>query len=105
MAETEKSILFLVVLISADNLSAGMAMAAFIGFLSLLVNRSYTAVQYAIFSSVMTLFPKILGGFSGAFIDKYGFSHFFLGSAIIGIPVVILLIVSLKKGTFRFDKT
>jgi len=105
MAETGKSILFLVVLISADNLSAGLAMAAFIGFLSLLVNRSYTAVQYAIFSSVMTLFPKILGGFSGAFVDEYGFSRFFLGSALIGVPVVILLIISLKKDTFRFDKT
>ncbi len=105
MAQTGKSVAFLVVLISADNLSAGLAMAAFIGFLSLLVNRSYTAVQYAIFSSIMTLVPKILGGFSGAFVDEFGFSKFFLVSALIGVPVVILLIYSLKKDIFSFDET
>ena len=105
MAQTGKSVAFLVVLISADNLSAGLAMAAFIGFLSLLVNRSYTAVQYAIFSSVMTLFPKIIGGFSGSFVDAYGFSNFFLMSALIGVPVVVLLTISLKNEVFRFDES
>ncbi|MFK8012917.1 MAG: MFS transporter [Marinicellaceae bacterium] len=101
MAETGKSIEFLVVLISADNLSAGLAMAAFIGFLSMLVNKSFTAVQYAMFSSVMTLFPKILAGFSGSFVDFWGFSNFFLLTAIIGIPVVLLLIYAERKQSFK----
>jgi len=103
MAETGKSIEFLVVLISADNLSAGLAMAAFIGFLSMLVNKSFTAVQYAMFSSVMTLFPKILAGFSGSFVELWGFSRFFLITAIIGIPVVILLIYAERKQCFSME--
>ncbi|VAW33896.1 AmpG permease, partial [hydrothermal vent metagenome] len=101
MAETGKSIEFLVILISADNLSAGLALTAFVGFLSLMVNRSFTAVQYAMFSSVMTLFPKILGGFSGGMIEAWGYSQFFLMTTIIGIPVVLMLIYADKKQCFR----
>lgn len=101
MAETGKSIEFLVVLISADNLSAGLAMAAFIGFLSMLVNKSFTAVQYAMFSSVMTLFPKILGGFSGSLVDAWGFSLFFLVTALIGVPVLLMLIYAEYRRCFN----
>jgi len=104
MAETGKSIEFLVILISADNMSAGLALAAFIGFLSMLVNRSFTAVQYAMFSSVMTLFPKVLGGFSGGFVDSWGFSTFFLLTAIVGIPVVLMLIYAERNRCFEFEK-
>lgn len=104
MAETGKSIEFLVVLISADNLSAGLAMAAFIGFLSMLVNKSFTAVQYAMFSSVMTLFPKILGGFSGGLVDAWGFSSFFLATAIIGVPVILMLIFAEHRECFKLVK-
>ena len=49
-----------------DNFSAGIAGAAFIAFLSSLTNIQFTAVQYAIFSSLMTLIPKIFGGYSGS---------------------------------------
>ena len=101
MAETGKSLEFLVVLISADNLSAGLAMAAFIGFLSMLVNKTFTAVQYAMFSSVMTLFPKILGGFSGGYIEIWGYSNFFLITALIGVPVIFLLIFAELKQRFK----
>ena len=66
LAESSASIAMLVVVIGADNLSAGLASAAFIAFLSSLTNVSFTAVQYAIFSSLMTLIPKILGGYSGS---------------------------------------
>ena len=54
----------LVFVISADNLSAGIASAAFIAYLSGLTNIEYSATQYALFSSVMLLLPKFLAGFS-----------------------------------------
>ena len=100
MAYTGKSILFLVFMISADNLSQGFALTAFISFLSLLVNKHFTAVQYAMFSSVMTLFPKILGGYSGGMVDAMGFANFFLMTAVIGIPVVWMLANGLKNSDF-----
>src|SRR4029453_10642605 len=67
----------LVFVISADNLSAGIASAAFIAYLSGLTNIEYSATQYALFSSVMLLLPKFVAGFSGAFVDVYGYGTFF----------------------------
>ncbi|MEN8214010.1 MAG: MFS transporter [Pseudomonadota bacterium] len=81
----------LTVVIAADNLSGGLAVAAFIAWLSSLTSVSFTAIQYAIFSSLMTLFPKLLGGYSGQIVDQVGYSLFFLGTAIIGIPVLLLI--------------
>ena len=105
MAGIGKSLWFLALMISADNLSAGLAMTAFVGFLSLLVNRRFTAVQYAMFSSVMTLFPKILGGYSGGMVETLGFAGFFLLTAIIGVPVILMLLYAMKIKAFDFKQT
>jgi MFS transporter, PAT family, beta-lactamase induction signal transducer AmpG len=81
----------LIVVISADNLSSGIASAAFVAYLSSLTNVAYSATQYALFSSVMLLLPKWLAGFSGAFVDAYGYVTFFLGTALLGLPVLVLV--------------
>ena len=81
----------LIFVISADNLSSGIASAAFIAYLSSLTNISYSATQYALFSSMMLLIPKWLAGFSGLFVDSYGYQTFFMATAIIGLPVLILV--------------
>lgn len=81
----------LYVVIGADNLTAGLASAAFIAYLSSLTSLSFTAVQYAIFSSLMTLFPKLLGGYSGSIVDAVGYQTFFLGASVIGVPVFLLV--------------
>ncbi len=74
--------------ISADNLSAGIASAAFIAFLSQLTNISFTATQYALFSSLMTLIPKVLGGYSGSIVDSIGYTQFFFVASMLGLPVL-----------------
>lgn len=78
--------------IIVDNLASGLAGAAFIAFLSSLTSVSFTAVQYAIFSSLMTLTPKILGGYSGTIVSNIGYPNFFLLTTLIGIPILILVI-------------
>jgi MFS transporter, PAT family, beta-lactamase induction signal transducer AmpG len=83
------SLLYLIV--SADNLAAGFASAAFVAFLSSLTNISFTAVQYAIFSSLMTLLPKTLGGYSGGMVDTMGYPGFFVLTALMGVPVMVLV--------------
>lgn len=88
------SIPMLYLVIGADNLSAGIAGTAFVAFLSALTNIRFTAVQYAIFSSLMTLLPKILGGYSGTIADSQGYPTFFLFTAVIGIPVILLILVA-----------
>lgn len=87
----------LYVVISADNLSAGLASAAFIAFLSSLTNISFTAVQYAVFSSLMTLLPKMLGGYSGGMVESMGYQWFFMLTALIGLPVLVLIALAAKR--------
>jgi len=83
----------LALVISADNLSAGLASAAFIAYLSGLTNIQFSATQYALFSSLMVLPPKILGGFSGWLVDQLDYTQFFVICSLLGIPVVLLLLV------------
>ena len=87
------------IVVSADNLASGLASAAFVAFLSRLTNIEFTAVQYAIFSSVMTLLPKVLGGYSGGIVDMVGYPQFFLMTALIGVPVIALILLAGR----RFD--
>ena len=86
------SSLWLYFAIIVDNLASGLAGAAFIAFLSSLTSVSFTAVQYAIFSSLMTLTPKILGGYSGTIVTNIGYPNFFLMTTLIGIPILILVV-------------
>ncbi len=81
----------LIVVISADNLAGGIATAAFIAYLSSLTNINYSATQYALFSSMMMLLPKFLAGYSGRYVDAFGYSYFFVGTALMGLPVLLLV--------------
>ena len=81
----------LILVISADNLSSGIASAAFIAYLSSLTNINYSATQYALFSSMMLLLPKFLAGFSGRYVDLFGYSNFFTATALLGAPVLALV--------------
>ena len=91
----------LVWVISADNLSSGIASAAFIAYLSSLTNVQYSATQYALFSSMMLLLPKWLAGFSGVYVDTFGYEHFFIATALIGIPVLILITLAMRVDALR----
>lgn len=96
MASVGHSVYFLAMVISADNLSAGLATSAFVAYLSSLTNVSYSATQYALFSSVMLLLPKFLGGFSGVLVDGFGYTSFFLLTASLGIPVLLLILLAMR---------
>ena len=91
LANTGHSLSMLAMVVAADNISAGLASAAFIAFLSSLTNISFTAMQYAIFSSMMTLFPKLLGGYSGGIVDRFGYDNFFILTTLMGMPVLLLV--------------
>lgn len=97
LARTGPEIAMLALVISADNLSGGLATAAFIAYLSSLTNTAYTATQYALFSSLMTLPAKFLGGFSGVVVESYGYFSFFVYAAAIGIPAILLVLYLLMR--------
>ncbi|RZJ11244.1 MAG: permease, partial [Acidovorax sp.] len=81
----------LIAVVSADNLASGIASAAFIAYLSSLTNVSYSATQYALFSSMMLLLPKFVAGFSGDYVNTFGYAHFFTSTALLGLPVLVLV--------------
>ncbi|UOP04931.1 AmpG family muropeptide MFS transporter [Conchiformibius kuhniae] len=80
-----------------DNFAAGLASTVFVAFLSALTNIRFSAVQYALFSSLMTLFPKVLGGYSGAMVDAMGYEGFFGFTAALTLPVLLLIWLADKK--------
>ncbi len=97
LANIGNDITALIVVISADNISAGIASAAFVAYLSSLTSTSFTASQYALFSSIMVLLPKILAGYSGVLVETLGYEMFFIGTAAMGIPVLVLICLVAKQ--------
>ena len=93
LAFVGKDLTLLTVIISMDNISAGIATTAFITYISKLTNIEFSATQYALFSSMMLLFPKFIAGFSGVYVDGFGYVNFFISSALIGVPVLGLIVV------------
>ena len=93
----EPDLMFLAIVVSADNLSGGIATSVFIAWLSSLTSHAYTATQYALFSSLMTLPAKELGGFSGMMVDWQGYTLFFVYAAGLGIPAVLLSAYLLRR--------
>lgn len=97
MAMGNNDVAFLYVAVGLDNIASGLASAVFIVFLSSLTNIQFTAVQYALLSSLMTLSPKILGGYSGAMVDKMGYPNFFMFTALLGLPILLLIYLVNQK--------
>lgn len=91
LAMQEANTIFLALVVSTDNFSGGFATAAFIAYLSSLTSQAYTATQYALFSSLMTLPAKIIGGYSGMIVDTLGYQHFFLTAGLLGVPAILLV--------------
>ena len=86
----------LVLTISADNFSGGLAGSALIAYASSLTNRTFSASQYAVFSSLFTLLGKFIGGFSGYVVDGYGYFDFFCLTAALGVPAILLTLVLMR---------
>ncbi len=97
LAVSEPGLVSLAIVISADNLGGGFATSAFIAYLSSLTNTAYTATQYALFSSLMTLPAKFIGGFSGWVVDTTDYAFFFLYTGLLGLPAILLVLYLLRQ--------
>ncbi len=96
LAVSNPNLLLLAGVISADNLSGGIATSVFIAYLSSLTSTAYTATQYALFSSLMTLPAQLLGGFSGVVVDSYGYTVFFIYASTVGLPAIVLVLLLMR---------
>jgi PAT family beta-lactamase induction signal transducer AmpG len=100
--QDDPSLAGLAVVVSADNLAMGVAGTALIAYLSSLTSASYTATQYALFSSMYALPGKLLMGTSGFVVDAIGYPWFFVYTSALGLPALVMLFF-LARGAGRRD--
>lgn len=83
--------------VSLDNLAGGMSTTAFVAYISSLCNVAYTATQYALLSSFMSLARDLLASTSGVLVKSVGWSNFFVITTLMAVPGLILLIYLQRK--------
>jgi PAT family beta-lactamase induction signal transducer AmpG len=77
--------------LSGDNFAQGFAGPVLVAFMSGLVNRSFTATQYALLSSLANLPGKLIGGMSGFLVKDSGYAALFVISTVSIVPTLIVL--------------
>ena len=99
MAWSEKSELLFAIAVLVDDLAAAFATVAFVTFISLLVDRNYTATQYALLASIGTAGRTLMASSSGSFVDwlEGDWGIFFIITALMVLPSLILLWIIRNK--------
>lgn len=92
LAEVEKTIWALGLVIAGETLTQGMAVPAFNTFIALLTNRKFTATQYALLTSLAALPRTLMSSPSGWLAVSFGWSGYFLFCTVIAIPGMLLLV-------------
>ncbi len=91
----------LMLTISVENISGGMGTAAFVAYLSSLCNLAYTATQYALLSSFMSLARDVFASTSGFLAGTVSWAAFFVITALMSIPGLLILYYLIKKQSIR----
>lgn len=89
--------------ITGENLSGGFLGTVAVAWLSSLVSREYTATQYALFSSLVALPGKLVGGFSGFMVSSVGYKIFFIFSTLSILPALLLFFWLMRKNVSNDD--
>jgi hypothetical protein len=85
------------IIVGFDNLALGVHGTALIAFMSSLTSAKYTATQYAVLSSLYSLPGKLLMGTSGFMVNALGYGDFFLYTALLSIPGLLLLLLLSRR--------
>ncbi len=95
---SEPKTAYLFATIGADNIAAGFAGSVFIAFMSILTSKTYSASQYALFSSLFAFYGKSLAAYSGVLADKIDYMWFFVVTSAFGLPALIFVIFAWLSG-------
>lgn len=74
-----------------EDFTGGMGSAAFLAFMAVLTNKSFTATQYALLTSLMAVPRTVISAGTGYMVDALGWSGFFLTCAIVALPGLFLI--------------
>ena len=91
LALVGKSYPLMIFTIAFENLAGGMGTAAFVAFLMILCNHSYTATQFALLSALASLGRVFVGPLSGVLVDGMGWTVFFFTTFLFALPGLVLL--------------
>jgi PAT family beta-lactamase induction signal transducer AmpG len=91
LALVGKSYPLMIFTIAFENLAGGMGTAAFVAFLMVLCNHSYTATQFALLSALASLGRVFVGPLSGVLVDGMGWTVFFFTTFLFALPGLVLL--------------
>ena len=99
LAWSDKSEFLFAIAVIFDDIAAAFATVAFVAFISMLVDRSYTATQYALLASIGTAGRTTLASSSGALVDWLNgdWGIFFILTALMVIPSLIILLIMKNK--------
>ena len=101
VASSNANLSLLSLIVGLDSFAAGLVGTVNIAFLTSLVSKKYTAVQYALLTSFMMLPGKFFSGFSGVLADYYvsitnlqmGWTYFFYTTTAMSIPALALIVI------------
>lgn len=92
LAMVGHSTVWLAAVVSFENISGGLGTAAYVGFMASLTNKKFTATQYALLTSFMGM-PRVFAAApTGYLVESIGWSAFFIATALIAIPGLLLLV-------------
>jgi MFS transporter, PAT family, beta-lactamase induction signal transducer AmpG len=97
IAEISPGVGWFAIAISVDNLGNGIAGGAFIAYMSSLTNVAYTATQYALFGTLWSLPAKSLASIWGLIVNEVGYRLFFIYTAAVGLPALILILYLMRQ--------
>lgn len=89
--------------ISIENITSGMGTAAFVAYLSSLCNVAYTATQYALLSSLMSLARDVFAATSGFLAAAISWQMFFVLTTLMAIPGMVILLYLIHKNSFTVE--
>lgn len=88
------------VTISIENIAGGMGTAAFVAYISSLCNVAYTATQYALLSSFMSLARDVFAATSGFLASEVSWATFFILTTFMAVPGMLILVYLIKQQSF-----
>lgn len=91
----------LLIAIAGENLAGGIAGAAFVAYLSSITSKTYSAVQYALLSSLTFLVGALGRGAIGEAIERNGYAHVFVIAAALGGIAIILCLFEWMRHSWR----
>jgi MFS transporter, PAT family, beta-lactamase induction signal transducer AmpG len=103
-AEVGHNVPMLMVAISGENITAGMATTAFVAYISSKCNSAHTATQYALLSSIMAIPRDVFASQSGVMAEYLGWTWFFISCSALALPALVLLLWMTKNDPEASEK-